>query len=414
MNGRSIQDIVPPARTKPIRPVSNPPRLPPESHIPMEPRSGLPFTAIATAAVVVVGIVVFIMSTVFHTALIRVQLFERSIDASQTYEAGAEKLIAYAPITVSAEASRTVPATGSVEAKDRASGTIVISNTHSARPQRLITNTRFATDDGKVYRIHAPVTVPGYTTRNGERIPGTAEAMVYADEPGEAYNRESATLKLPGLKGSAQYDTITATTKTPLAGGFLGMRPSVEKSLRDQTVADLTAELDRVLREKLIAALQPESVVIPGSIEFTYTEGPLSAADDKATITVTGSAIAPALTAETLVRTLAASANAPSDIPLVLGNPESLEFAAIDIAGLKEGRSIKFSLSGTAELEAAFDPKAFALDLAGKGRDEAAQVQASYRAITGPVTITVRPFWRSSLPANPERITVETVPPLDR
>ena len=413
MNGRSIQDIVPPARSKPLRPPSQP-HISTEHQPSMEPRPRLPFVAIAIGAVLTAAAAVALMSTVFHTATVRVSLYERAVDAGQTYEAGSEKLIAYAPITVTADAERVVDATGSVEAKERASGTIVISNLHSAKPQRLITNTRFATDDGKIYRIHAPVTVPGYTTRDGQKIAGTIEAVVYAEEPGEAYNRERATLRLPGLKGSQQYDTITAATKTALAGGFAGTRPSVEKSLRDQAVLDLKTELERVLREKLGAAVSKDDLLVPGSIEFSYTEQPIRPEGDRATITVTGTALAPAFVAESLVRALASTANAPADMSLTIKNPGSLEFAAVDIAGLQEGKPIRFTLSGTAELRASFDPMAFAVDLAGKNREEASAVQAANRAIQGPATITVRPFWRSSLPSNPERITVEVGAALDR
>ena len=423
MNGRSIQDIVPPARNKPIRPpgvsaAPPPPPPPPPSEFrpvaPQEPmKSSLTFVWIALGALVVAGAVVGLMSTVFHTAEARVTRMECKSDISGDFFAGPELPLTYSPVKASSQVTRTVPATGSVDASDRATGLIVVSNLYSAKPQRLITNTRFETSDGKVYRIHAPITIPGYTTRNGQKVAGTVEAQVYADQPGEAYNKDSATFKLPGLKGSNQYDLITATTKDALTGGFVGKKATVEKSVRDQAIAEMKSELERTLREKVLAGAPPQSVVLLDSVRVRYVERPDTAVGDTATLAMDGTAVVPAFPVDGLARELGLKGGVASDVPLMLMNPNDLTFSTADGALIEGGGTLTFTLSGMAHLRAVFNERSFAEDLAGKTRAEIAQVQAEYRGIAGSAELSVRPFWLSSLPKNPERIKVSVTGALD-
>lgn len=423
MNGRSIQDIVPPARSKPIRPPPppgtppvQPPPPPRDYHQPMnsEPRSSLPFVWIAVGALVVAGVVVGLMSTVFHSADVRVTLMEWKSDISGSYTAGGENPLTYTPVKVMSQVTRSVPATGLVDATDRASGTILVSNLYSAKPQRLITNTRFESTDGKVYRIHAPITVPGYTTRNGQKIAGTIEATVYADQPGDTYNKDSATFKLPGLKGSTQYDLITATLQGALSGGFIGKKATVEKSVRDQAVAEMKAELDRTLREKILGAMPPASLILLDSVTVRYVEQPDVGVDGNATLSIDGTALAPSFPSDVFAREVGARANITSDAPLSLQNSNEIQFAHGETTQLEAGGPISFTLTGVGHLRAVFNERGFAEDLAGKSREEVSSIQATYKALSGLPQIAVRPFWLSSLPKNPERITVTVLGALDQ
>lgn len=364
------------------------------------------FVWIAVGAVLVAVIAIVVITTLFHTAEAQVTLLEWKSDVTEVYTAGGEASLTYQVVAVSDVATKTVPATGSVQAEDRATGTIVVSNLYSTQPQRLITNTRFETPDGRVYRIHAPITVPGYTTKSGEKVAGTIEATVYADEPGEKYNVDSSDFKLPGLKNTNQYDVITARTKGPLSGGFVGTRATVEKSVRDQAIAELRAELDRKLRERVVAEAPATSVIFPDSISIRYTEAPDKGEGSEALITVNGSAVAPAFNGDPLARELAQKAGISSDAPLRLENAGELSYAAVEASALDGGGAITFNLAGTAHLVAAFDPTELAEDLAGKDESEAQTVRTEYPALIGPMTVSVYPFWLSTLPANPERISV--------
>lgn len=417
MNGRSIQDIVPPARNRPQRPSVQPePREPIHSppHMKLEPSNSWMFVWVAVGALLLVSAIVTVMTLFFHTATAKVVVMEWKSDVSGSYTAGDTNPLTYDLVKVSEKSSKTVPATGTAQAEDRASGTIIVSNLYSAKAQRLITNTRFESTDGKVYRIHAPISVPGFTMKGGEKVPGTIEAPVYADQPGDTYNTESATFVLPGLKGSDQYSKITATTKTPLSGGFIGTRATVEKSVRDQAVSEIKADLERTLRERVQANAPQGAVIFTDSVAITYTENPDVGTGSDATITIDGSAVAPAFQGDALARELATRASISSDAPLVLMNPDEASYTGGVLDGLAAGGVFSFTLSGTAHLRAVFNPLEFAQALVGKTEEDAQAVRSQFQSLTGPLGLEVRPFWLSSLPKNPERITVDVVGALDQ
>jgi len=427
MNGRSIQDIIPPARSKPIRPPvisQTPPPVPPTPppHMPenysQAPREGgrsmMPFVVIGLGAVILVAAVVGLMSTIFHTATAEVVVSEWRSDVSGSYTAGGDVPLTYQPLVIEEKATRSVPATGSEKAEDRASGTIIVSNLYSAKSQRLITNTRFQTKDGLIYRTHAPIVVPGYTTKNGTKVAGTVEAVVYADEPGDKYNVGITDLTIPGLKGSPQFTTMTARAKAPFTGGFVGQRAVVEKSVRDQAIAEIRAELDRKIHDRVKAEAPAGSVVFDGSVAITYRESPDQAEGGNATIEVTGTAIAPAFSGDALARELAQKAQIVSDAPLTLQNQSEISYTAGTGAPVESGGAISFTLSGSAHLVAAFNPNQLASDLAGKSEDQVETVRSGYQSLVGPISVKVYPFWSSSLPQNPERITVVVKGALDQ
>lgn len=422
---RSIQDIIPPARSKPIRPqapitTTLPPTQPPMTQPPREsqyedraPRGrGLFFLTVAAAAVIVVIVVVTLMSTVFHSATAQVVLSEWKSDVSGTYSAGPETPLAYQPVVVSETAGKSVPATGTEKAEDHASGMIVVTNT-STRTQRLITNTRFESPEGLIYRIHAPIVVPAATTKGAVTTAGSIEATVYADEPGERYNIGPASFTVPGLKGSQTYTQVTAKSSLPMSGGFVGDKAVVEKTIRDQAVAEIKADLERKLREKVVASTPPNGVVFPDGIEIRYSEEPDRAEQGNATITVRGTALAASFSGDQLARSLASRAGIITETPLVLNMPSDLQYSG-QSGNVESGSGLTFTLSGSAHLVAQFSAAQLAEDLAGKTEQEAEDVRSKYPSLVGPMEITVIPFWLSALPKNPERIKVDVRGVLDQ
>src|SRR5690606_12311101 len=68
--------------------------------------------------------------------------------------------LAYEVLSLEAEAEREVTATGEEEVEEQATGEITIYKT-TPGDVRLIKNTRFETEDGKVFRITESAIVPG-------------------------------------------------------------------------------------------------------------------------------------------------------------------------------------------------------------------------------------------------------------
>ena len=421
-NKRSIQDIIPPARSKPIRtsaapqkevgrnesPSQNPPRKPPR---PPKIRKGgnkggmFGLVGILVLVLIVVGAAFGIVSTFFHRADVLISLKQYSVPVAESFEASSEgTLLSFSERSVSETLTRTVSRSGSEYVEERASGTITIFNAYSKSSQRLITNTRFESTDGLIYRVQSPVVVPGYTTdANGAILPGQIDVTVYADEAGEQYNIGVVDFTIPGLKGSPQFESMSARSKTALSGGFVGEKAVVSPEVRDAAVAELRSELDRVIRAKIADSVSATEVFFPDTISVTFFEQPDKTVDGGALVSVTGEARAPIFDQNKLARVIAQEGGVSYESELRISNVS--ELAILTETSEIEG-NIRLTVSGEANLVGAYDQDRLINDLSGKDRRNVGVVLSGYPAIED-MKISVYPFWRGMLPEDPSRIKVQ-------
>lgn len=125
----------------------------------------------------------------------------------------------------------------------KASGAIKVYNAYSTNAQPLIANTRFVSNDGKLFRITKPITVPGAHYEGGKLVPGAIEASVTADQPGEEYNIDPSTFSLPGLVGTASYTSIYAKSSEAMSGGMSKEIVQITQTDLDKAQAELTQKL---------------------------------------------------------------------------------------------------------------------------------------------------------------------------
>lgn len=355
------------------------------------------FIFVAVAVIVAAGVAIGILSTVFHKAYVTVTPNTFEVNVQESVTAAPGTALPYQQISFSDSASKTVPATGTQHAENHASGTITVYNSFSTSPQRLITNTRFQTASGLVFRVHAPIVIPGYTMKAGVKVPGTVTTTVYADQAGDTYNVPASDFTLPGLKGTKQYQLIFAKSVSPMAGGFIGEQAVVDPAVRSQTVDALKAGLDRSIRAKIAAGTPAGSIVFNDTLAVAYTDAPdVPQGDNAAVVSVSGTASAPAFDEDALARQLASTANITYAGPLTINDPQSLS-VSVSQSGTGTSTPITAAIAGKALLSAVFDKTALIQDLAGKDKRDIAEVLPKYPAIST-VDVKVYPFWLSTLP----------------
>lgn len=418
---RSIQDIIPPARSKPIRPTSQSPertapreqssRMPPTKKPPRPPKirkgnGGSIFGFIGIALVIVIIIVVAfgVVSTVFHRATISISLKSFPVVVAETFEASEEGLLlSFNERTISESATKTVARSGSEFVEERASGTITVFNEYSKSSQRLITNTRFESPNGLIFKVKNPIVIPGYTTSGSDIIPGKVDVVVYADEPGENYNIGIVDFTIPGLKGSSQFDSMYARSVEPFSGGFVGEKAVVSPELRDAAIQELKVELDRKVRSSVEESLGDDEIFFPDTISVTFIEQPDRTTEGGASITVTAEARAPIFTESKLASVIAQEGGVTYDNALTIENVSEL---AIQTGVSETEGNILLTISGEAQLVGAYDQKRLLQDLAGKDRRNVGVVLSGYPAIAD-MKISVYPFWRGVLPEDTNRLSIQ-------
>lgn len=410
---RSIQDIIPPARSRPIRSATAPsgttPPTPPQPldlH-PERPKGPINIVFVILLALVLIGAVVAVMNFFFHKADVVVSPHKYTAQVDTSFETSLDNpILPHKKVTSEDVKTKSVPATGTKDVENRASGTITVYNAFSTKSERLITNTRFETPDGKIYRVHTPIVVPGYTMKAGAKVPGSLDVTVYAAEAGSEYNIGISDFSLPGLKDSKQAELIYAKSKTPMTGGFVGKQAVVEPSLRAQTVAELKGELDRSLREKLQQSAPADYLVFADTISVVYAEGTDTAEENNAVISVSGSASAPAFPQSAFAQALAITGNVATNVPLFVNNPASLTVKVTTPDSVGTEAPFQVAVSGTAELVAAISKDQLASDLLGKDKNTVQEILSSYPGIAD-LLVQVYPFWRSQIPEDLKNVKVE-------
>lgn len=427
---KTITDIIPPSRRRqmegqgggmpaeqvptympPVPPTPRPPvpPEPPRFERPAPAPGPRPFpwgvALIALLIVVASGVALYLFADAKVTVTPTSKAVSVSGDFTSTFNSGD---LPYQIVTIDKTVSANVPAESTETANDPAQGKITIYNAQET-PQTLIKNTRFQAPSGLIFRIQNSVTIPAGSVSS----PGSIQATVYADTGGDQYNIAPTTFTVPGLKGSASYDKVTAKSTEAFTGGFSGTRPSVSQATRDaqneKSKPALNDSLNGAIAEKLPAGY----VVIPGSTFISFAPAPDTVGkDNTVNINLKGTATAVAFPNAALAKSIAYKA-----LGSYAGQPVHLK----DVSGLKltpseEGtptadqNTFAFSLNGNTTVVYDVDTAKIGGAVAGKNRAAALSIIQSFPEVSRAV-LTVRPFWKSSFPEDPSDIKVSTTTP---
>ena len=323
--------------------------------------------------------------------------------------------LSYEILSLEAEGERQVSATGQEEVTEQATGEITIYKT-TAGAERLIKNTRFESPDGLIFRITESAVVPGAVKNSeGELVPGSIKASVFADAVGENYNLEASTrFTVPGFKEGGYeelYQAIHAENEEPFAGGYDGV-----KFIIDETELETAKQaLQMELRDSLLGRTSEERpagfVVFDDAITVTYQSLPaVEYGDNLATIKEKALLQIPIFKEEDFAAYIAkASVPGYEDEPVRIDNLAEITFSYTsatttntDIGNLN---SVRFKLLGKPQLVWTFDEGKLKTDLLGAPKTALNTVLGAYPAIEKAEAV-VRPFWKRSYPSDMSEITI--------
>lgn len=362
----------------------------------------------------VIGVffVFFLFSVIFAETTVTVYPETADIEVDDTYVAtndGETDGVPYTVVSSDATVELAATSSGTEYREEAASGEIRIYNDYTSESIRLVPNTRFATEDGLIYRTREAVTVPGQTSSG----PGTVTATIYADEAGDDYNQSTASFSVPGFSGTAYEEDVYAETETAITGGIAGEVPVIASS----TQAMLEEEASEQLRDQLVSSVtadMPDGFILYDDALFFSTA---IGTDDDATSTdstlaVTGTMEAAVFDARQLSSFLATnySSDVSSDSDVLISDLEDYEFSVVnkDDVELAQSGSFEFTLTGSSRIVWQFDERALVRDLRGLQKDRLNEVLVNYDSIQEAEVVT-RPFWKRTLPEDAPDITINTV-----
>lgn len=299
-----------------------------------------------------------------------------------------------------------VLATEEKEVKQKATGKILIYNNYSSVPQRLINNTRFESASGKIYRLSSSITVPGTKVVDGKTLPGSIEAVVFADQAGVEYNLKLSDLtgdfKVPGFKGTPRYTQFYGRLKEDITGGLVGLERVVKDDLRQKTETLIRDELKEQLLKELYAVLPENYLVFTDGYTIEYQNLPDSKVDtDKVKISLAGVLNASVFNNLKLTQFLASRKISGFEArPALLLLADSLTVTT-------KGSNLVFN--GESKIQWQYDGLAIRKDLVGKSGSDLQKILAKYKDSFSKIEVSFRPVWTQYFPDNIEKIKIQEI-----
>jgi len=364
--------------------------------------------------------IIFSSATVVITPRTQVISFTNDLYIAKSESSNSADLF-FEVLNIKQSSGETVTATEEKEVSQKASGKIIIYNNYNTAPQRLINNTRFEANNGKIYRINSSVIVPGLKKIDGKVVPGSVEATVYADQAGEEYNLKLSDLagdfKIPGFKGDPRYASFYALLKTDIVGGLIGKQRIVSDDLRKATIEIIKSKLrEQLLKE--IYAVKPENYLIfKDGYSIDYVNLPdTPVGNDKVKINVEGNINGIIFNNTKLSKYIATKKIEGFDaLPTELIPSDSLltTFTAKDNTSLWKNKTIDIKFTGEATIKWLYDSEAIKNDLAGKKESEVKSLVSKYQNSVSTIKVIFKPIWTRYFPDNLDRIHLQEVAGLD-
>ncbi len=438
MNNNNIQDVVPPTHKRSIRDIPIPARNKKNNDIkkyqdidnreqepPIKNNSNDEFLDdfneppkgnslklfVIGLGVIVFAFIIFIIFSIFDRAIVDVNpkmetaSFDQQVLIENLTNRNTSDSLGYRVIELSQEVTKNVQAIDEEPVKEKASGEITIFNEFSKDSQRLIKNTRFESTDGKIYRIQDSVDVPGFIQgADGEMVPGEITVTVYADEIGEEYNLQSDKFTIPGFKDQEPYDFFSAKTKTPITGGFDGIRKIISQSDTEKANTELQQELKNKLISDLNEQITEEFYTYYDDNSFVFNNLEQTDKNNEVELKLRGKIEAKVFNKTDLSNKLAEILFNSYN---VTENTSLTNFDSINIKYLTDEQKNEYlQISGQSEFIWQIDENQLKNDLIGQKETDFINIMKNYTEVEK-AELKIKPFWRATFPEKEKDIKIK-------
>lgn len=323
--------------------------------------------------------------------------------------------LSYEVMTLETTGEAQVKASGQVQVEKQTTGKIEIIKT-TPGTERLIKNTRFRSPDGLIFRIQESVVVPGAVKdSSGASVPGTIQAEVFADEPGDEYNLPAGTnLDIPGFEENGfteLFKSITARNPQAFTGGYSGPQFQIDEN----ELSTARQALQIKLRDDLLMRVENEKpadfIAFEDAVAITYNQLPaVEYGNDLVTIREQAILQIPLFQSQEFGSFLAKESIPTYEKgPIRVDDPTVLNFQytspTTSSSIIANDLSLTFKLTGKPLLIWEYDAKKLAGDLAGLPKTAINNAVTAYPGISSAL-VHITPFWKRTFPEDPEEIII--------
>jgi hypothetical protein len=356
----------------------------------------------------------FSFSVVFSGATVAVSPRVEELALSQNFSAvkdGSSSELPFDLVVISGEENKTIEGGEEEDVSTKAVGTVILYNAFGSLPQRLNIDTRLEGSNGKIYKTKKAIVVPGM--KGG--TPGSVEVEIYAAEAGTEYNSSPLDFKILGFKGTPKYEKFYGRSKGDIKGGFSGKQRQVSDVEKAKLLEELKSALKLKLSQKARDQMPPGFILFKDAVFLTINEENFnsSSSTNMIPVSVKGTLYGILFEEKALTKKIMEK-SFPSDkeSDVYIKNIRDFSFSIPGGATSEESNNVfenlkafNFHLSGTSSLIWRVDEAKLANDILGKKKKDFNQILSEYPNIAS-ANLSLRPFWKRSLPEKKESIKV--------
>ena len=249
-------------------------------------------------------------------------------------------------------------------------------------------------------------------TKDGDTIvPGSVEALVRGDQPGEEYNIEHVDFTIPGLKGGASYEKVYARSKTSMTGGYVGVLRTASDEDLDAAKELLQLSLKKVLSEQIELSI-PEGYLFFDDGVFVDFQSEISNDENTSdSIVIEGKSTLRAFVFNESILSQKIAERVVSSYDgsmITVRNFPDITFRFLDKESFDPVNDVSFNvkIKGDAYLVWGLDSTVFKGVLAGVQKDKFTELAQQFPSVRK-AQAKVQPFWRRVFPKDVDKIIIE-------
>lgn len=276
-----------------------------------------------------------------------------------------------------------IVSSGTKFVEKKAQGTVVLYNKNT-QTQVLVVGTRLQANDGKIFTLNTPVTIPAI--RNG--VPGSVQAVVTAQNSGAEYNITPTDFTIPGLRTSPRFSQVYGRSLQRFQGGSKEEVPVYDEKIVsaaiEKTIRETKNELEDAIKKDITLDERELGVIIWSTTQDVNTS--------RARVTIEGRQRVVAL--DSLATQIAKQENIQT---LNSGaRSDNIQNASISVES-SAASSTKILLTGNIKLIASIDDSGLKQVLIGKSFDVFNEIIKPIPGIKS-ARFSFRPFWIGTFP----------------
>ena len=278
------------------------------------------------------------------------------------------------------------------DVQEKATGVVTMVNEESTA-QKFRAATRLESSTGKIYFMeNKEVLVPA---KVGDK-PGTLDVTITAEKAGPEYNIEKTDFVVPGWKetGNPKFTTQYAHSKTAIAGGFIGKKPTIDPVEKDRVITVLKQGLSKRVEERAGREI-PDLWFVLSEGQLTYGEPTITTvAEGQAELTQTATKTFKIVNRIDVGKFVAKQEAGLEQYTVVATNTDKLSFDGTKLEGTVTAKPLV--------PEALYKQK-----LLGQKLRSVKKLYPALPELSG-MEIKVTPFWKRALPSDPGKITIKS------